>query len=47
MGLAVLAIEGVVFARAERLRPLASLVVITLNLGLGLVIVALKVFVTH
>jgi hypothetical protein len=47
LGLAVLATEGLVFARAERLRPLATLVVVALNLGLGLVMVGLKVFVTH
>jgi len=47
LGLAVLAVEGLVFARAERLRPLATFVVVALNLGLGLVLVALKVLVTH
>jgi hypothetical protein len=47
IGLAVLAVEGLIFARAERLRPLAAFVVVALNLGLGLVLVALKVLVTH
>jgi hypothetical protein len=47
LGLAVLGTEGLVFARAERLRPLATLGVVALNLGLGLVLVALKVVVTH
>jgi hypothetical protein len=47
LGLAVLGTEGLVFARAERLRPLATLGVVALNLGLGLVLVALKVIVTH
>lgn len=46
-GLAVLAIQGVVFARAERLGRLGTAVVVALNLGLGLVLVALKVVVTH
>jgi hypothetical protein len=47
VGLAVLGTEGLVFARAERLRPLATFGVVALNLGLGLVLVALKVIVTH
>jgi hypothetical protein len=47
VGLAVLAVQGVVFARVEKLGPLGSLVVIALNLGLGLVLVGLKAVVTH
>jgi hypothetical protein len=47
LGLAVLAVQGIVFARAERLGPLASIAVVALNLGLGLVLVALKAVVTH
>lgn len=46
-GLAVLAVEGVVFARVERLGWLATIVVVAANLGLGLVLVALKLFVSH
>jgi hypothetical protein len=47
LGLVVLGAAGVVFARVERLRPLGSLVVVLANLTLGLVLIALKVFVTH
>ncbi len=47
VGLAVLAAQGIVFARVERLRWPATLLVVAANLGLGLVLVALKVFVTH
>ena len=46
-GLAVLAAQGVVFARVERLGFLASVAVVAANLGLGLVLVALKLFVSH
>jgi hypothetical protein len=47
IGLAVLAIQGIVFARAEKLGMLGTVVVVALNLGLGLVLVGLKVVVTH
>jgi hypothetical protein len=47
IGLAVLAVQGIVFARAEKLGALGTVVVVALNLGLGLVLVALKVVVTH
>jgi hypothetical protein len=49
MGLAmvVLGAAGVVFARAERLRPLSALGVVLANLTLGLVLIALKVLITH
>jgi hypothetical protein len=47
LGLAVLAVQGVVFARVERLGRVGTLVVVTVNVGLGLVIVALKLFLTH
>jgi hypothetical protein len=47
LGLAVLAVQGVVFARIERLRWPGMLLVVGANLALGLVLVALKVFVTH
>ena len=46
VGLLVLAAQGVVFARIEKLGVLATLVVVTLNLCLGLVLIALKIFVT-
>ena len=47
LGLAVLVVQGIIFARVERLGPLATLGVITANLFLGFVLVSLKLFVTH
>ena len=47
LGLAVLAVEGVVFARVERLGWLGTLAVVTANLGLGVLLVGLKLFVSH
>lgn len=47
LGLAVLAAEGLVFARAERLGWAGTLAVVAANLALGLVIVAMKAVVTH
>ena len=47
LGLAVLAIQGVVFARVERLRWPAMLVVVVVNMSLGAVLVALKVVAMH
>jgi hypothetical protein len=47
LGLAVLAVQGVVFARVERLGWLGTLAVVTANLGLGVLLVGLKLFVSH
>jgi hypothetical protein len=47
LGLAVLAVQGIVFARVERLRWPAALLVVAANLSLGLMLVSLKVLVTH
>jgi hypothetical protein len=47
LGLAVLAVVGFVFARVERLGWLGSLAVVSANIGLGVVLVALKLLVTH
>jgi hypothetical protein len=47
LGLVVLVAQGFVFARVERLRVLGTLVVVALNLGLGLVLIALKLVVSH
>src|SRR5262249_1263813 len=47
LGLAVLAAQGIVFARIEKLGWLGTLVVLALNLALGLLLVALKAAVTH
>jgi hypothetical protein len=46
-GFTVLAAEGFVFARVERLGPLATLSVVAVNLALGVGLVALKLFVSH
>ena len=47
LGLVVLAVEGVTYARVERLGWLGTLVVLGANVGLGLALVAVKVFLTH
>jgi hypothetical protein len=47
VGLVVLAAQGIVFARVERLRWPGMLLVVAANIGLGLVLVAVKVFLTH
>ena len=47
LGLAVLAVEGFVFARVERLGWLGTLAVVTANLGLGVLLVGLNLFVSH
>jgi len=47
LGLVVLGAQGVVFARVERLGWLATLVVVAANLGLGLLLVALKLVLAH
>jgi hypothetical protein len=40
-------VQGVVFARVERLGWLGTTIVVAANLGLGLILVALKLVVTH
>lgn len=47
LGLVVLAAQGIVFARVERLRWPAMFLVVAANVGLGLALVALKVLLTH
>jgi hypothetical protein len=47
LGLGVLGIQGIVFARLERLGPLGTAGVVAANLALGLVLVALKLLVSH
>lgn len=47
LGLAVLGAQGIVFARVERLGPLGTLGVVVANLGLGVLLVGLKVFLPH
>jgi len=46
-GLAVLAAEGLLFARAERLGWLGTLAVVSANLALGVSLIVLKLVVTH
>ena len=47
LGLAVLAVQGIVFARTERLGRLGTLTVVAANLGLGVLLVGLKLLVSH
>jgi hypothetical protein len=47
LGLVVLAAEGLVVARAERLGWLGTLVVVAANLSFGVLLVGLKLLVTH
>ena len=47
LGLVTLGAQGLVFARVERLGPLATFAVVTMNLALGLVLVALKLLLNH
>lgn len=47
LGLGVLAVQGVVFARIEHLGRLATAVVVALNLGLGVLLIWLKLLVGH
>ena len=45
LGLVVLAVQGFVFARLERLGPASTVGVVTVNVALGLLLVALKLLV--
>jgi len=47
LGLLVLGAQGLVFSRVERLGALATIAVVIANLGLGLILVALKLFLSH
>lgn len=47
LGLAVLASEGIQFARIERLGRVATILVLLANLSLGVVFVAVKLALTH
>ena len=46
-GFGVLVAQGFAFARAERLGRLATLAIVGVNLGLGLALVGLKLWVSH
>jgi len=47
LGLAILALEGVRYARLERLGPARTLLAVAANVGLGLLVVLLKAEVLH
>jgi hypothetical protein len=47
LGLVVLAVQGISFARVERLGRLGTIVVVAINLAFGAVLVGLKLVVTH
>jgi len=47
IGLAILGVEGLRYARLEKLRPAATLGVTAINLALGVLVVALKIGLTH
>ena len=47
IGVATLAVQGIRYARLERLSRLGTIVSVALNLSLGLLIVALKVLRAH
>jgi hypothetical protein len=47
LGLAVLAVQGLVFARLERLSLTGTLVIVSVNLALGVSLICLKLLVVH
>jgi hypothetical protein len=47
LGLAVLAAQGIRFARIEHLGPLGTLLVVAANISLGALLIALKLALTH
>ena len=47
VGVAMLAVQGIRYARLERLSRIGTVVSVTINLSLGLLIVALKVILAH
>jgi hypothetical protein len=47
LGVVVLAAQGIRYARLEHLHPGAALVTISLNLAIGLALVALEVLIAH
>ena len=47
MGLLVLAVEGAAFARIERLGPLRTVAAVTANVCVGLLLVAVKLVLSH
>ena len=47
LGAAALTVQGIRYARLERLSPIATILTIGLNLAIGLALVALEVLVAH
>ncbi len=47
LGLVVLAVQGITFAHVERLGWFGTLLVVAANVGLGVVLVGLKLLLTH
>ena len=47
LGLVVLAVQGVQFARIERLGRIQTVVAVAANVGVGLVLVAVKLVLAH
>jgi hypothetical protein len=47
IGLAILGVEGLRYARLEKLSPQATLAITAMNLALGSFVIALKIAVTH
>jgi hypothetical protein len=47
LGLAILALEGARYARLERLGPAGTFVAVSINVGIGLLVVLLKAEVLH
>jgi hypothetical protein len=47
VGVATLTIQGIRYARLERLSPTGTIMTVTVNLALGLVIVVLKALLAH
>ena len=47
LGFVVLAAQGLVFARIERYGSLATVAIVAANIGLGSILVLLKLFVSH
>lgn len=47
VGLAALVVEGIFFARFERMGAVGTLAIVTVNLALGAALVGLKLLVTH
>jgi hypothetical protein len=47
LGLAILAVEGVRYARIERLRSAGTVLAVAVNMGIGLLVVLLKAEVLH